>query len=101
MSLAVALAAQRARRLPLPTLRAQPGLGWFVAAGLVHALAVFSMTNALALGQIVVVVPLVSAYPFFTLALSWAVFRREQLGWRTVAAVALVVPGIMLIALAR
>lgn len=101
VSLTVALAAQRARRLPLPAFRARPGLAWFAAAGLVHAAAVFSMTNALALGQLVVVVPLISAYPVFTLALSWAVFRRERLGWRTVTAVALVVPGVTLIALAR
>jgi drug/metabolite transporter (DMT)-like permease len=101
VSFALALAAQRFRRLPPLRFKTNPGLLWFVAAGVAHGLAVLVLNSALAIGQVIVVVPLISAYPFFTLALSLLVFRRESVNRRTVIAVLLVVPGALLIALSR
>lgn len=102
VSLIVALGAQRARRAPrLPDLRASPGALWFAVAGACHAGAVFAMNWALELGEIIVVVPIVSIYPFFTLALSLLVFRRDRLDRRTLLAVPLVVGGVLLITLTR
>lgn len=101
VSLVVALGAQRVRRTPLPNLRAAPGALWFAAAGVCHAGAVFAMNWALEIGDVIVVVPIVSTYPFFTLGLSLLVFRRERVDLRTVASVCLVVGGVLLIALTR
>jgi len=99
VSLVVALAVQRARRQPMPNPVRRPGLWWCVAAGVCHASAVMMMNSALLLSPLIIVVPLVSIYPFFTLALSLAIFRRETLSARTVIAVLLVVPGVLLIGL--
>ncbi len=45
--------------------------------------------------------PLVSIFPFFTLAPSPLIYKREVLTARTVIAVLLVVPGVLLIGLSR
>jgi drug/metabolite transporter (DMT)-like permease len=74
---------------------------WFVAAGLTFSLALLALNTALKLGQIITVVPVVAASPVFTLLLSLTVFRREQLSGRVVAAVFVVVPAVMLIAISR
>ena len=99
VALVVAPAVQRARRQPMPNPVRRPGLWWCVAAGVCHASAVMMMNSALLLSPLIIVVPLVSIYPFFTLALSLAIFRRETLSARTVIAVLLVVPGVLLIGL--
>ena len=65
------------------------------------ALAITALNQALLTGQIIVVVPVVSAAPVFTLLLSILVFRRERLTARLIAAVAVVVPSVILIALGR
>ena len=102
VSLVVALGAQRVRRAPLlPNLRTSPGALWFAAAGACHAGAVFSMNWAIGIGEVIVVVPIVSTYPFFTLGLSLLVFRRDRLEPRTIGAVGLVVGGVLLITLTR
>jgi drug/metabolite transporter (DMT)-like permease len=77
------------------------GLRWFVLAGLVNGVSVLSVNSALKLGQIVTVVPIVSASPFVTLLLTLFVFRREAITWRHVATMCLIVPGVILIAVAR
>lgn len=77
------------------------GLIWFVAAGAINGVSVLSLNSALQLGQIITVVPIVSCSPFVTLMLSVWVFRRETITWRSFFAVALVVPGVILIAVAR
>ncbi len=101
VSFALAVAAQLLRRDRPRISWRRPGLLWFVAAGLANATAVFTMNNALLRGEVVVVVPIVSAYPFFTLLLSLAVFRAERLSARTLLAMLLVLPGVALIAVAR
>ena len=65
------------------------------------AIAISLLNTALLTGEIIVVVPIVSAAQVFTLLLSIVVFRRERLTARLVAAVAVVVPSVILIALGR
>ena len=88
---------QAVTRRPMPTRR--PGMLWCAAAGVCHAGTVLAMNTALQLSPLIIVVPLVSINPFFTLALSFLIFRREALSARTVIAVLLVVPGVLLIGL--
>ena len=72
---------------------------WFVAAGIANALSVQFLNNALAAGDVVAVVPIVSATPVFTLLLGFLYFGRETITWRTIGTIALIVPGVMLVAL--
>ena len=57
------------------------------------------LNNALAAGDVVAVVPIVSATPVFTLLLGICFFGRETITWRTVGTIALIVPGVVLVAL--
>lgn len=59
------------------------------------------MNTAFKTGQVIVAVPIVSTYPFFTLGLSYLVFRRETPTRRTVLATFLVVAGVVFVALSR
>ena len=72
---------------------------WFMAAGVIMGTSLLSLNTALLRGQIVTVVPIVACSPVFTMLLSVAVFRREKLTARTVLAVFVVVPSVILIAL--
>jgi DME family drug/metabolite transporter len=71
----------------------------FVAAGIANALSVQFLNNALAIGDVVAVVPIVSATPVFTLLMGFFYFGRETITWRTVGTMALIVPGVILVAL--
>ncbi len=97
----IALSVQGVRRAPFPNIAASPGLLWFVTAGVVHAVAVTLINLALQISQVIIVLPLISTFPIFSLALSLFVFKREALHARTIIAVVLVVPGILLIAASR
>lgn len=72
---------------------------WFIASGLTAAVSLHFLNSALQLGDLVAVVPIVSATPVFTMLLGLFVFRRERFSWRMVATIALVVPGVVLVAL--
>lgn len=72
---------------------------WFVAAGFANALSVQFLNNALAVGDVVAVVPIVSATPVFTLLMGFFYFGRETITWRTIGTIALIVPGVILVAL--
>jgi len=72
---------------------------WFFAAGIANALSVQFLNNALAIGDVVAVVPIVSATPVFTLLMGFFYFGRETTTWRTVGTIALIVPGVILVAL--
>ena len=72
---------------------------WFIAAGIANALSVQFLNNALAIGDVVSVVPIVSATPVFTLLMGFFYFGRETITWRTVGTIALIVPGVVLVAL--
>lgn len=101
ISFILALSVQGVRRQPIPSFRTTPGLWWFAAAGLVHAVAVTLVNVALQISQVIVVLPLISTFPLFSLALSLFVFKREVLDTRTIVATLLVVPGVLLIAVSR
>ena len=75
----------------------RPGLLWFVAAGIMHGIAVWGMNAALATTPVGVVVPLVSTTPLFTLVFSLILFRREIITWRQVAMVFIILLGFVLI----
>ncbi len=75
------------------------GLGWMVASGTLYGVAVLMLNTALLWSDLVIVSPLVACTPFFTLVLGVWVFREAQIDRRTVIAVLLVVPSIMLIGL--
>jgi uncharacterized membrane protein len=72
---------------------------WFFAAGIANALSLQFLNNALAIGDVVAVVPIVSATPVFTLLMGVLYFGRETITWRTVGTIALIVPGVILVAL--
>ncbi len=101
VSFVLALGVQRARGVALPNLRSSPGLLWFAGAGVLHAIAVTLVNLALQISQVIIVLPLISTFPLFSLALSFFVFKRELLDARTIIAVLLVVPGVLLIAVSR
>lgn len=71
---------------------------WFVASGIAAAVSLHFLNSALQIGTLVAVVPIVSAAPVFTMLLGLIVFRRETFSWRTVVTIALVVPGVVLVA---
>jgi drug/metabolite transporter, DME family len=76
------------------------GYLWFAAAGLANALSLQFLNSALAIGDVVAVIPIVSATPVFTMLLGFFWFGRETITWRTVATIALIVPGVVLVAVA-
>jgi drug/metabolite transporter, DME family len=76
------------------------GYLWFAAAGLANALSLQFLNSALAIGDVVAVIPIVSATPVFTRLLGFFWFGRETITWRTVATIALIVPGVVLVAVA-
>lgn len=76
-------------------------LKWFVAAGIANALSIQFLNNALHVGTLLSTMPIVSAAPVFTMLLGLAYFGRETITWRTVATIALIVPGVILVAVAK
>jgi uncharacterized membrane protein len=68
------------------------GNAWFVAAGIANALSLQFLDNALAAGDVVAVVPIVSATPVFTLLMGMLYFGRETITGRTILTMALIVP---------
>lgn len=101
VSALVLLSLQAARRGPPRLLASPPAVLCFVGSGVSMALAITALNQALLEGQVVVVVPVVSASPVFTMLLSVLVFRRERVTPRLLAAVCVVVPSVIVIALGR
>lgn len=101
VAFSIAITVHTARRQPLPNFRARPGLLWFACAGVIHAIAVTLVNLALQISDVIIVLPLISTFPLFSLLLSLLVFRREALTARSILAVLLVVPGVFLIAISR
>lgn len=100
VSLAIALIAER-KSLASPAARFNwQAQRWFVLAGVTNAVSLFSLNNALNLGDIIVVIPVVGTSPVVTLVLSRYVFRQETISPRKIMAVALIVPAVILIAAA-
>ncbi len=74
---------------------------WFIAAGIANALSIQFLNNALFAGTLLSTMPIVSASPVFTMLLGLFVFKRETITWRTVATIALIVPGVILVAIGK
>lgn len=88
----------RSREQP-PQRVARAGIGWMVVSGMFYATAVLALNTALLWTDLVVVSPIVACTPFFTLVLGVWLFREIQIDARTIVAVALVVPSVVLIGL--
>ena len=100
VSAIITLCIHKARRDAPPIHWISRGARWFMGASCCFSLAVIALNTALHLGQVIQVVPVVAASPIFTLALSITIFRREKITPRVVAAVFIVVPAVILIAVA-
>jgi drug/metabolite transporter, DME family len=72
---------------------------WFAVSGTLNGMSIYTLNTALEQGSVVTVMPIASAGPVFTLLLGLFVFRRETITWRTVASIALVVCGVLLVIL--
>ena len=73
------------------------GYGWFAVAGVLNGVSVFSLNNALKVGQLVTVAPIVACSPVFTILMSLFVFKRDTVTWQTVVTIALVVGGVVMV----
>lgn len=96
VSLAVALVAFKAQGRPFVGTRASHL--WFVASGVANALSLQFLNSALQIGDLVSVIPIVSATPVFTLLMGYFWFGREIITTRTLVTIALIVPGVILVA---
>jgi drug/metabolite transporter (DMT)-like permease len=76
------------------------GALWFAAVGLCNGLAVLSLYAALGRGPVALVAPLVASYPLVTLLLSFLLLKHERIGPQLVAAVAVIVGGVVLLIIA-
>ncbi|MBT7667709.1 MAG: DMT family transporter [Rhodospirillaceae bacterium] len=101
VSLIVALGFFCARRRTLPKIGRAHGSGWFALAGVINGISVYSLNTALQLGDVIVVIPLVSASPFLTMLLSVFLIRQETITRNSLLAALIVVPGCILIAVGR
>ena len=75
------------------------GIAWFMAGGMMYAVAVLSLNQALIIGEVVTVVPIVSCNPIFTMLLSIFIFRSEKIKIPTILALALVLPSVLVVVL--
>lgn len=76
---------------------AAKGRAWFVLNGVVIGLGILAMLAAIRLGDIILVAPLISTTPLWTLLLGVVFFRRERFGRRDALMATLVVLGAVLI----
>lgn len=77
------------------------GSGWLAVAGLCYGFAILALNTALGCGRLSVVAPIIACAPLFTLLLGVSLFREQAITRRVVLAVALVVPGVVLISMDR
>jgi len=66
---------------------------------MMYAVAVLSLNQALIIGEVVTVVPIVSCNPIFTMLLSIFIFRSEKIKIPTILALALVLPSVLVVVL--
>jgi uncharacterized membrane protein len=86
----------RIGRLPFSLPRR--GLMWSGLAGALIAMGILNMYTALYCGRVVVVSPIIAAFPLFTLIIS-LLFRQERFRLRILAGVVLVMGGIIWISI--
>lgn len=101
VSAVLTLAVQRTRTTVQRITPRTPGVGFFATGGICTGTAILCLNEALLHGEIVAVVPIVSASPVFSLLLGILVFRRETFTAKLVAAVVIVVASVTVIALGR
>ena len=101
VSLIVAMSFYGVRHRTLPRMGIRYGTGWYFLAGTINAISVFCLNKALQLGDLIVVVPIVSASPILTLLISVLFIRRENINRYSILAVFLVVPGVVIISLGQ
>jgi drug/metabolite transporter (DMT)-like permease len=97
VSFALALGTHLRRRDPGPV--RSSGLKWLMLAGILYGLAILSLNSALECGDLIVVSPIASCQPFFSLLLGRFLFKEAEIDTRVMLAVALVVPGVVLVTL--
>jgi DME family drug/metabolite transporter len=97
VSLAMALALHFGRHDSGPV--RTPGLKWLMLAGVCYGLAILSVNTSLACGDLILVTPIIACQPVFSLLLGRFIFRETEIDRRAMIAVALVVPGVILITL--
>lgn len=73
------------------------GYPWFVACGVMNGIGLTGIAIALDVGEVIVVAPLISTTPAFTLLLGFLIFKRETISWWSVAAIGLIFIGCVLI----
>ncbi len=95
---ALAIYRLRAGHLIKPSRLHPRGLLLFIATGGIIGIAIWCMYGALSVGSVVVVSPIISAFPMFTMVTT-LVFRLETISNRIVVGVCLVVAGVILISL--
>jgi drug/metabolite transporter (DMT)-like permease len=100
VSAAVVLAVSAARQRSWPVAPNRAGWLWFSAIGVCNGLAVYCMFQALALGSVTLVAPLVACYPVATLAFGRVMHGAESLDRRTIAGVGVTVVGVVMLLLA-
>ena len=101
VSLAIALIAMFSRDQRIyRDAKWSPGLLWFFDGGVINGISIWSLNTALNLGSVITVVPIVALSPIFTFLLGFLIFRRETFTFRILLAMLLVVPGVILIAIA-
>ena len=76
------------------------GALWFAAVGLCNGLSVLSLYAALGRGPVALIAPLVASYPIVTLLLSFVFLKHEHVGPQLVAAVVVIVGGVVLLIIA-
>jgi len=101
VSLIVAMSFYGVRHRTFPRIGIRYGTGWYFLAGTINAISVFCLNKALQLGDLIVVVPIVSASPIITLLISVIFIRREKINRYSFLAVFLVVPGVVIISLGQ
>jgi drug/metabolite transporter (DMT)-like permease len=83
------------RRLP-PFNR---GYLWFILTGTINGVGIILLNVALDIGTVTIVSPIIAASPVFALLAGYFYFKREVITWQTVAAIALIFGGCVLIVL--
>ena len=73
------------------------GVSWFMVVGLCNGIATWAGIEAVALGPVSLVVPVVASYPLFTLAIGLALSRKAAMNWQQSSGVMLTVVGIVLL----
>lgn len=98
VSLTGSLILYRLRRGALPSNIPRRGMRYFILSGVIIGCAIACMYGSLSLGDVVVVSPLINAYPVFTL-IAACLLGHERLSRKLVMGVAFVVSGVTLISI--